>query len=359
MKTVFEAIIFFTALHLFAGEQPQVKIFPFKSAVIEYKYEASFKGTHVTYIDDYGYRQADYIKKKENFGGNSGWDYETIIRIGSKAYTINLEDKTIAVGRNETYGYYLRNRNRPCTDVSNALFKAAGGWKITGTESFLGKEGTLWKSGKNTMVTWKGLLLQKTINFMTMTVEKAVKLKLNTTIPENVFEIPEGLRYLSTDVYQGISGLKLDFGSSADTVKQKDNNITVAFNSKELSGCNNFVYFTDTGGKVLSPGINDYNKIDNLIIKAMKRNMTDNKVTLPLTETLVFFTAEGFPGKLQIEHIDKNGFKIRYLIFNCNGTVLRFSNGTEDALQDDFDISPGRNEVIVRPKIGTRCLVLD
>ncbi len=359
MKNIFMTIIFFTALHLFAGEQPQAKLFPFKSAVIEYRYEASFKGTHVTYIDDYGYRQADYIKKTENFGENNGGDYKAIIRIGSKAYTINLEDKTIAVGRNETYGYYLRNRNRPYTDVSNALFKAAGGWKITGTESFLGKEGTLWKSGKNTMVTWKGLLLRKTINFMTMTVEKAVKLKLNTTIPENVFEIPEGLRYLSTDVYQGFSGLKLDFGSSAGTLKQKNDSLTVAFNSKELSGCNNFVYFTDTGEKVLSSGINDYNKIDNLVIKAMKGNTTNNKVTLPMTGTLVFLTIEGNPGKMQIEHFDKNRFKIRYLIFNRNGTVLRFSDGSEDIPQDNFDISPGINGVIVRPEKGTRCLVLD
>ncbi len=126
MKIILLLLFTIFSINVFSQEK-RVKIYPFKSAIIEYKYEASFKGTHIKYIDDWGYKQADYIKKQLNFGGNSDKEYETIILIGSKAYTINHQEETVAVGRNSTYNYYLLNQNRKCTDISDALLKSANG----------------------------------------------------------------------------------------------------------------------------------------------------------------------------------------------------------------------------------------
>ena len=76
-------ILFYLLLtkNLFAQET-HVKVFPFKSAIIEYEYEAALGGTHIKYIDDYGYKQADYIKKEIHIGDKTEKQFEIRILIG-------------------------------------------------------------------------------------------------------------------------------------------------------------------------------------------------------------------------------------------------------------------------------------
>ncbi len=343
---------------LFAREK-RAKLFPFKSAKITYKYEASFTGTHLKYIDDYGYKQADYIIKAANFGGRADAEKETVILIGPKAYTFNYQDSTVAVGRNVTYGYYVSNPGRTGSEISEAILKASGGWKITGTEKFLDKNCQVWKSGKNTKLTWQGLELKSTINFMTMMVEKAAKIEIDIDIPQSKFEIPQGFRYISADVYQGFSGLKLQFDSTEIQPRQKEGHLKFSFNSADLGGCNNFVYFADKGKEVNSKGVNDYNKIDNVIIKSQEYILSNETLELPPAQTLIFKTGDGLLGKMQIKQVNKAGWEARFVVFNGDGTINTYSDGSNDFLKNDFIIAADEHnyKLIITPKNKAKCFV--
>ncbi|NOR73843.1 MAG: hypothetical protein GQ525_01655 [Draconibacterium sp.] len=342
------------------AQNKHAKLFPFKSAIIEYKYEASMKGTHIKYIDDWGYKQADYIKKELNFGRNIDKEYETIILIGEKAYTTNLQDSTVAVGRNSTYNYYFLNQTQKCTDISDALLKSTSGYKLNGTKKFLGKECKVWKAGKATQLTWNGVMLKSEINFMTMMVEKANKIEINIDIPRSKFEIPLGLKYISSDRYQGFAGLELNFETAETKPETDDNSINISFNSSDLDGCDNFIYFTESGEKIHSEGVNDYNKIDLRVIKSQQQILAGNETMLPQSSTLIFETNSGDFGKMQIEQINKDGFKIRFVVFNPDGTIKTHSNKGDNFMENDFEITPNENnsKLIVTPKNKTKCFVL-
>ncbi len=359
MKIRLLFIFLILSSNIFAQEK-YVKLFPFKSAIIEYKYEASFKGTHVKYIDDWGYKQADYIKKELNFGGNSDKEYETIILIGNKAYTIDHQENTVAVGRNSTYNYYLLNQNRSCTDISDALLKSANGYKLTGTKEFLGKECKVWKAGKATQLTWKGIMLKSEINFITMMVEKATKIKIDVDIPESKFEIPQDVKYISSDTYQGFAGLELNFDTVETKPEADANSIKVQFNSSDLEGCDNFVYFSESGAKIHSEGVNDYNKIDYLIIKSQREFLLEDKTELPQSSTLIFETNSGDFGKMQIEQINKDGFKIRFVVFNRDGTIKTHSKKGDNLMENNFEIAPYESnfKLMITPRNKAKCFVL-
>ena len=346
---------------LFAQEE-RVKLFPFKSAIVEYKYEASLNGTRVKYIDEWGYKQADYIRKTLNLGDATDKEYQTIILIGEKAYTIDLQENTIAVGRNSTYNYYLLNQNRKCTDVSDALLQSAQGYIPAGTEIFLEKECKVWEAGNSTQYTWNGLMLYSEINFMTMMVEKATGIKVDVDIPEGKFKIPQGLEYISSDTYQGFGGLELNFDEAANTKPETNNNsITVSFNSSDLDGCDNFAYLTESGEKIVTEGINDYNKIDIQIINLYKNNLSGDSLKISGSTTLLFETNAGDFGKMQTEFIDDNEFIIRFVTFNKDGKIKDYSLGDKEVLLNDFDFSLHKDwrRLIVSPKGNARCLAIE
>ncbi len=359
MKIKLFVVLLFLSGSIFSQEK-HVKLFPFKSAIIKYKYEASFKGTHIKYIDDWGYKQADYMKLESNFHGKTDKEYETIILIGEKAYTINHQKNTVAVGRNSTYNYYLLNQNRTCTDISDALLKSANGYTLDGKDKFLGKECKVWKGRKATQYTWNGIMLKSEINFMAMMVEKATKIKIDVDIPESKFEIPQGVKYISSDTYQGFSGLELNFDTAETKPEAEDGSIIMSFNSSDLEGCNNFGYVSESGEKVLSEGVNDYNKIDYKIIKSQQEILSANKTELIQSSAFIFETRSGDFGKMQIEHMNKDDYKIRYAIFNIDGTIKTYSDKTDNIPGNDFDMAPDDNnyKLIISPKNKAKCLVV-
>ena len=362
MKSKLIILIIYISANIFAQEK-HVKIFPFKSAIIEYKYEAGLGGTHVKYIDDYGHKQADYIRKEIKLGNEIEKDYQTIILIGGRAYTANYKDSTIAIGANSTYSYYL-NIDKIPSEITEALIRAEG-FKLTGTKEYLGKECKFWKADKAKKLTWNGVELKSTISFMMMMVEKATSIKVDVDLPKNVFDIPQGLKYISSDVYQGYAGLELKFDKGAET-KNSDNNIRVNFSSSTLEDTSRIPFYTQEGEELIQDGVNDYNKVDFTIIKSQISQLKTDKIDLEPSRTLIFFQEDGYGkgsnlyGKVQINKIDKEGFSYRYIVFDENNDIAGYSNNTSDALTRIFDISVSDNnwKLILYPKKGTKCMVL-
>ncbi len=357
-------IVYLLVTNMFAQET-HLKIFPFKSAIIEYKYEAGLGGTHVKYIDDYGYKQKDVIRKEIKLGDDIEKKYETIILIGSKAYTINHQDTTVAIGVNSTYSYYLQNQNRKTNDVTEALIKAEG-FKENGTKKFLGKECKYWKADKAKKLTWNGVELKSTISFFMMMVEKVTSIKVDVDMPKNTFDIPQELRYISSDVYQGYSGLKLKFDEDNKSKPEYNGSIKVEFSSSNLESTDNIPFYSQEGEKIIQTGVNDYNKVDFKIIKSQLSQLKSNKTDFEQSRTLIFYQKDGYGegfnlyGKVQINKINKDGFSYRYLIFGDEEEITGYSDDDNSALTRIFDISPDKNnrKLILTPKKGTSCIVL-
>ncbi len=195
---------------------------------------------------------------------------------------------------------------------------------------------------------------------MAMMVEKATKIEIDVDIPESKFEIPQGVEYISSDTYQGYAGLELNFDTAETKPEAEDSSITISFNSSDLDGCDNFGYVSESGEKVRSEGVNDYNKIDYKIIKSQQEILSANKTELIQSSTLIFETSSGDFGKMQIEHMNKDGYKIRYAIFNIDGAIKTYSDKTDDIPGNDFDMAPDDDnyKLIISPKNNAKCFVV-
>lgn len=380
------------------AQKPEVKIFPFKSAIIEYKYEAQLSGTHIKYIDDYGNKQADYIRKEINLGETEK-KYETILIEQDKAYSLNFADTTVSLAKNNTYAYFFKYTDKSGEEIINAIETAASGWKQTGTIKFLDKDCKIWESGKSLRYTWNGIILYDELNFMVMMVETATKIQIDIKVPQEKFEIPQGYKYSENGGQQiGYSGLDLSFktnnninnntepteeiteeaseetnesneditedheeiSEANEEISEEENTISINVNYELFSNYNNFVYFDENGKVIEINGKNDYNRIDNTIIKSQDSRLLSAEQTLPRYSTCIFKTEKGLYGKLQIVEINDETFSYQFVIFNTNGTVKEYNEKSNDGLNNYFDIKPNErnSSLIITSKNKSKILTL-
>lgn len=171
-------------------EKSSYKKYPFKSAIIEYKVEGNSTGTKTTYIDDYGYKQADISEITTTVMGFKTTEKQDVIIIGSNINTIDHDNKTVTTTNNPYAKKYAENIGEDYIKTGEEVLTAMGFTK-SGTETVLGKECTIWK-GMNTIWAWKGLVLKSETNMMGIKiVEVATSIKTDVSIPSNKFELPK------------------------------------------------------------------------------------------------------------------------------------------------------------------------
>lgn len=365
MKTTLIIISIFTILNIYAQEK-KVKIYPFKSAIIEYKYEAQLSGTHIKYIDDYGYKQIDIIKKEINFGETEK-KYETIYIIGNRVYTINPMDTTIGFSINNNYSYYFKYPNKTGVEINEAIEANASGWEYTGDIKFLGKDCKVWEAGKNIRYTWNSIIVYDEINFMVMMVEKATKIEIDAKIPKNIFEIPSGYKLSSgTGMQVGFSGLDLDFNKIKLTANSKpeetneNSSINIEFNSADYTNAQSYVFYDEKGNIVKTEGDNNYGDYDYTIIKSQDFALQTSEQKLPKYSSAFFKTSNGNYGKMQITEINDDGFNYQYVIFNNSGLIKEYSKESNNGLSKFFDIKPDNNNygLIITPLKNSKILII-
>ena len=350
MKKALLIISIFTIINIFAQEK-KVKIYPFKSAIIEYKYEAQLSGTHIKYIDDYGYKQVDIIKKEINLGETEK-KYETIYIIGNRAYTLNPKDTTIGMSINNYYSYYIKYKNKTGVEINEAIDVASARWEHTKTKQFLGKDCKVWEIGPNIRYTWNSIVLYEEINFMIMMVEKATKIEIDVKIPSEIFEIPSGYKFSSgTASAIGFGNLPLDFNkiklvkkdnnkTSEEATEEASGNIEIEleFNSADFANAEKYTYYDEKGNVVEIKGYNNYKDFDNTIIKSQEFAFSNKELTIPQYSTVLFKTSDGDYGKMQSTKISKEEFYYQYVIFNKDGIIKEYSENSNNGLDKFFNI---------------------
>jgi len=162
------------------------KKYRFETAIVEYEVEGHDEGTKTLFIDMGGYKVAEYItiKKKKSE------EKTALILYGADMISIDFDDKQ-AVRMHNPMAFYLANPNRDWIETGeNLLIKL--GFEKTGNETIIGKECDVWKNGKHRIWIWDGLTLKSADG---KDIETATDIKIDTKIPQDKFEVPEGFEY--------------------------------------------------------------------------------------------------------------------------------------------------------------------
>ena len=103
-------LVTFISIGIYAQKKSNYKVFPFKSGIIEYQKTGKTKGTTTKYIDEYGYKQADYGESVTKIFGQKTEEKEGTILIGPMLYAIDYEKNTVNKGKNPVYETYASSK---------------------------------------------------------------------------------------------------------------------------------------------------------------------------------------------------------------------------------------------------------
>lgn len=199
-------IIFATLLTISGfAQQSNYKVFPFKSGIIQYEQSGNAKGTHTKYIDDFGYKQADYAETVTKVFGFSTKENSGVILIGPKVYTIDYKNNSATVGENPVYSTYANSEVADYDELGKQAM-ASLGFENTGVEeSILGKSCEVWEGGLGKIWIWKGLALKSKTTVLGITItETATKIDISTSVPSEKFEIPKGIEVEEIEMPEGM-----------------------------------------------------------------------------------------------------------------------------------------------------------
>ncbi len=214
MKKV--ALILLTGLlsiGVYAQKKSNYKVFPFKSGIIEYQKTGKTKGTTTKYIDEYGYKQADYGESVTKIFGHKTEEKEGTILIGPEVFTIDYKENTISKGKNPVYETYANSKGN-YDELGRKSMKALG-FKDTGTtETILGKKCEIWQGSLGEICVWKGLALRTKTKIIGMKMEEvATKITIDTKISASKFEVPKDMEIQEVEMPEGFQeGLNSLFG---------------------------------------------------------------------------------------------------------------------------------------------------
>ena len=177
-----------------SAQNGNYKVFPFKSGIVKYTLDGNSKGTHTKYFDDYGYKQADYNETETTVFGFTNKEKSGTILIGPKVYAINYKTETVSVGVNPAYESYANSNGANYDKLGRDAMASLGFSNTNKTEQIAGKKCEIWKGSLGIIWVWKGLALKSETTVLGISIiETAVSVKVNISIPESRFEIPEGI----------------------------------------------------------------------------------------------------------------------------------------------------------------------
>ncbi len=185
------------------AQKDNYKVFPFKSGIIEYQKSGKIKGTTIKYIDDYGYKQADYGESVTKMFGQETKEKEATILIGPEVFTIDYENNNVNKGINPVYETYANSKGN-YDELGRESMKALGFEDTGETETILGKECEIWKGSLGQISIWQGLALKTKTKFLGMKMEEvATKITIDTKVPASKFEIPKDMTIQEVDMPEG------------------------------------------------------------------------------------------------------------------------------------------------------------
>lgn len=167
-----------------------------RSGVVEYRIRGSLEGRELLYFDRFGLREAKYTETDLVVLGSSEKSRELTLLDGAWMTKIDLDTKNGQRGLDPTYDTVVpASEGRDLTNLAEGILRDMGGRRI-GTELHLGRECDVWElpAIRGRTWIWNGIALRTELNGPDGSlVHEAVRLDADASVPEDVFEIPDGV----------------------------------------------------------------------------------------------------------------------------------------------------------------------
>lgn len=196
MKSIIIALGILAALNLSAQTKKE-KLYPFKTAVIEYIYEGNTTGRQNLYIDNYGWLQCEMKQTVSKAFGQT--TEEASVKV-SKDFDIYQWDPKTRIGakiRNTLAEDLMNDPDFDPEEFGKRTMESLG-FSKTGTETISGKVCEVWKGlgGTSTMWMWNSLAIKSEIKMLgTKTIWTANVIKIDEGVPSGKFNIPADVKF--------------------------------------------------------------------------------------------------------------------------------------------------------------------
>jgi hypothetical protein len=235
MKTLSLSICMMLVIQLSAQTKKE-KLYPFKTAVIEYTYEGNTTGKQNLYIDNYGWLQC---KTEQTVNKAFGQKTETNRAEITKDFDIYQWDIKTRVGSKMRNTLAENLMNDPTFDPEEFGKKTMEqlGFEKKGTETINGKVCEIWKglAGSSTIWMWNSLAMKSEIKMLgTKTIWTATTIKINEGVPSGQFNLPADVKFSDAGTTDPIEMMKKSAGEEGDSPAKKEE--APIKNLKDLKG---------------------------------------------------------------------------------------------------------------------------
>ena len=163
-----------------------------KSGIIEYSYSGDKTGKSTQYFDDYGMKNAVYVEIVSRGEESKGWT----VTIGEDQYMWDLSNSSQGMkAKNPMIKMLMDSSGQDILSYMTGMYEQMGLIK-SGTETFQGKECTVFMGDLGKALIWKGIMMKMEMNIGTMVSRQEVtSIKTNVHVDGKYFRIPDNITF--------------------------------------------------------------------------------------------------------------------------------------------------------------------
>jgi len=177
------------------SQQQKVRFFDFETAIVEYTYEGNETGKQIMYIDQYGWKRAEWTNITTKMLGQTTEKKQIMVSIGLDVWQWDPIARTGTRVHNQMLENLMKDPQFDPEKYAKETMENLG-FQKTGTEIVQGKNCEVWKGMGSTIWIWNGLGIKTEVKLLGQkTTWTATKIDLNVKVPQDKFTIPSDIKF--------------------------------------------------------------------------------------------------------------------------------------------------------------------
>lgn len=177
------------------AQQKKVRFFDFETAIIEYTYEGNETGKQMAYIDEYGWRRAEWTNTVTKMFGQKTEKKEVMVYDGLDVWQWNPIARTGTHMHNAILESMLEDPQFDPQEYARRTMEGLG-FVLKGTETVQGKNCEVWEGMASTIWVWKGIGIKTEVKLLGQkTTWTATKIETNVKVPQDKFKVPNDITF--------------------------------------------------------------------------------------------------------------------------------------------------------------------
>ena len=162
-----------------------------RSGIIEYTYSGDKTGKSTQYFDDYGMKNAVYAEITSGGETSRGW----AVTIGEDQYMWDQNSSQGMKAKNPMVKMMMEASGGDILAIMADMYGQMGMQK-NGTETFRGKECTVFKGDMGKVLIWKGIMMMMEMKMGDMVSRQEVtSIRTNVSVDARYFRIPDNIAF--------------------------------------------------------------------------------------------------------------------------------------------------------------------